>query len=80
MTMLTARVEQARITITIDFKPCPFCGSEDISIINGFGESSQEIDFVDCAGCAASAPAEVWNHAPRPEIGRRRKPSRFPLF
>jgi Lar family restriction alleviation protein len=36
-------------------KPCPFCGSEDVSLSvgkNGIGES---LRYVECVGCGAMA-------------------------
>ena len=78
MTILTARVEQARITITIDFKPCPFCLGENLKVIDTSGDGFDCVDFIDCPDCHANAPADVWNRAARIDT-RRRKPYRAPL-
>lgn len=79
MPILTARVEQARITITIDFKPCPFCGGENLKVITVSGETFDDVDFIDCGDCLATVAADVWNKAPRTNPPRRIKPYRKPL-
>lgn len=60
MTLLTVQVDDARITITINFKDCPFCGSPNLdSFIRT--DSTGVVDIIHCQDCQAEAPAGVWN-------------------
>lgn len=62
-----------------ELKPCPFCGSSDVSIEPLASISNQALRRVLCQDCAAEGPlalvrqgiedeaATLWNAAPRPE-------------
>ena len=52
------------MTDEVEWKPCPFCGSDnvreiDIMICGDDGE--EEVDAIECLSCDAQARAEYWN-------------------
>lgn len=55
-------------TAATDFKPCPFCGSTNLTI-NQWSIDDGEIDAVECLDCYGSAPANTWNQrSPMAEV------------
>lgn len=52
-----------------DHKPCPFCGSTNL-LDGSWYIDDEEVDAVECARCAAGAPASVWNRRAATEAQR----------
>ena len=44
----------------MEFKPCPFCGSDDLAE-NDWCLDDGEVDAIECRNCLAGAIKEVWN-------------------
>ena len=60
--------------MTDERKPCPHCGSTDL-VDGSWYIYDNEVDAVECSGCKAGAPAEVWNQ--RAEADELRKELRL---
>jgi NADH:ubiquinone oxidoreductase subunit E len=49
---------------TENLKPCPFCGSQDLRLLDiTLANDDGEVDVLaaECLNCDAQAPAAVWN-------------------
>jgi hypothetical protein len=47
--------------MTTEFKPCPFCGDDDLS----WDDAGDSLVLCTAVGCGASAPRSLWNSALR---------------
>jgi len=46
----------------IDFKPCPFCGSDLLQVTDYWWLMNSKGDAIECTSCMGSAPADKWNN------------------
>jgi hypothetical protein len=54
--------------MTEQLLPCPFCGSDQVSLSEGETGEGQPWPYVECENCAATATPENWNcRSPAPE-------------
>lgn len=44
----------------VHFNACPFCGSDDLRATEWWDDDG-EYDAIECTGCKAAAPSDVWN-------------------
>lgn len=65
-----------------ELKSCPFCGGEDLQVINVYGEDY----YVDCLTCTACGPSgdtyeeaiEAWNRRTKVEVNFYDKEETYP--
>ena len=55
-----------------DLKPCPFCGSENVSHSVGRTGDDKPWPYVECENCGASTEPDVWNKRQDATIERLR--------
>ena len=53
-----------------DLKPCPFCGSSNLTIDQCWVDrGDEEISLIECVDCYGSAPRKIWNNrSPMAEV------------
>lgn len=56
-------------TTSTDFKPCPFCGGDDLVLCHWSPWVGTIITHVKCDSCGATTPAAIWNQrSPMAEV------------
>lgn len=47
---------------SVELLPCPFCGSDQVSLSEGETGDGQPWPYVECESCAATAMPDNWNN------------------